>query len=74
VEHVYEGLKDFSEHAKVWRAQEIPVQFHYNHNDRIPPVLIMPDDGWFLVNNTHDKLPMSKLFYPNVQYRKMNKN
>ena len=63
VDLVYEELKDFNLHAKVRKANDIPSQFHYNSNDRIPPILIIPDDGWYLVNHTHDKLPMSKLYF-----------
>ena len=49
-------------HVKVWKKEDIPKQFHYSNNDRIPPILLMPDDGWFLVNKTDDKIPMSMFF------------
>lgn len=57
---VYAGLKDFNARAKVYKKEEIPKHFHYNNNGRIPPILILPDDGWFLLNNTHDRLYESK--------------
>jgi len=60
VDAVYNQLKGFHQHAKVWKKNDIPDQFHYKHNDRIAPIIIMPEVGWWLVQNKTDKIPLSK--------------
>lgn len=33
-------------HAKVYRAEELPARFHLRDNPRIPPVWLVPEEGW----------------------------
>ncbi len=35
-------------HAKIYRKSEIPARFNYRSNKRIAPILVLPDEGWFL--------------------------
>ncbi|MEP6718470.1 MAG: ectonucleotide pyrophosphatase/phosphodiesterase [bacterium] len=36
--------------ARVFRKSEIPERFHYRNNPRIAPLLVLPDEGWALMN------------------------
>ncbi|XP_066107909.1 bis(5'-adenosyl)-triphosphatase ENPP4 isoform X1 [Saccopteryx bilineata] len=48
---VYNKLKNCSSHMNVYLKEEIPARFHYQHNDRIQPVLLVADEGWTIVLN-----------------------
>ena len=37
-------------HSTCWRKQDLPVQWHYGSNPRIPPILCQPDLGWLLLD------------------------
>ena len=39
-------------HLQVYLREEVPARLHYSHGDRIPPVVLMADDGW----NSESKL------------------
>jgi predicted AlkP superfamily pyrophosphatase or phosphodiesterase len=34
--------------AKIYKRQDIPARFNYRNNKRIPPLLVLPDEGWVL--------------------------
>jgi len=36
--------------ARVFRKAELPARFHYRDSARIPPLLVLPDEGWVLTN------------------------
>ncbi|XP_078483545.1 ectonucleotide pyrophosphatase/phosphodiesterase family member 5-like [Ciona intestinalis] len=56
---VYKSLMKMDpEQVFVWKKSEIPDNYHYKHNIRIPPILINVKDGWFLVDYPNDPLPM----------------
>jgi len=42
-------------HAKAYLAQDLPARFHLSGNARIPPVWIVPDEGWELEARNHFK-------------------
>lgn len=48
---VYNKLKNCSSHMNVYLKEDIPARFHYQHNDRIPPVVLVADEGWTIVQN-----------------------
>ncbi|KAM8778760.1 bis(5'-adenosyl)-triphosphatase ENPP4 isoform 2-T2 [Rhynchonycteris naso] len=48
---VYNKLKNCSSHMNVYLKEDIPARFHYKHNDRIQPVLLVADEGWTIVLN-----------------------
>ncbi|XP_076802715.1 ectonucleotide pyrophosphatase/phosphodiesterase family member 5-like [Clavelina lepadiformis] len=58
LDSVYEDLLKIGPYASVWKREDIPAHFHYNNNNRIPPVLVAVKDKWLLLNNTSDELPM----------------
>jgi predicted AlkP superfamily pyrophosphatase or phosphodiesterase len=50
-EAIYEALKaGLPPQAKVYRKREVPARFHYSNSPRIPPLLVLPDEGWILTN------------------------
>jgi predicted AlkP superfamily pyrophosphatase or phosphodiesterase len=49
---IYDALKaGLPSHAKVYRKQDVPARFHYSDSPRIPPLLVLPDEGWILTNS-----------------------
>nr|XP_042122643.1 bis(5'-adenosyl)-triphosphatase ENPP4 isoform X3 [Peromyscus maniculatus bairdii]XP_042122644.1 bis(5'-adenosyl)-triphosphatase ENPP4 isoform X3 [Peromyscus maniculatus bairdii] len=51
VTEVYDKLKHCSPHMTVYLKEEIPDRFHYQHNDRIQPIILVADEGWTIVLN-----------------------
>nr|CAG31819.1 hypothetical protein RCJMB04_11m23 [Gallus gallus] len=46
-EYVYNLLKQCDDrHMKVYLKEEIPDRFHYRHNKRIQPIILIADEGW----------------------------
>ena len=44
---IYETLKTkLPAHARIYRKGEMPARFHYTNSARIPPLLVLPDEGW----------------------------
>lgn len=40
-------------HLRVYRREDIPADYHYTHNRRIPPILLEPDEHyWVCYNNS----------------------
>ena len=35
-------------HVTAYRKEDIPDHFHYKHNDRIMPIIVVSDEGWTL--------------------------
>ena len=51
-EYVYNLLKQCDDrHMKVYLKEEIPDRFHYRHNKRIQPIILIADEGWTIVQN-----------------------
>ncbi|CAH1800214.1 unnamed protein product, partial [Owenia fusiformis] len=61
LETVYNALKDKHPHMKVFKKDEIPTEYHYSNNPRIPPILIQMDLGWNIVFNETDKKQWTNL-------------
>ncbi|HWA28416.1 MAG TPA: ectonucleotide pyrophosphatase/phosphodiesterase [Lacunisphaera sp.] len=40
------SLERLPQHAKAYRAEDLPARFHLAGNARIPPVWILPEEGW----------------------------
>ncbi len=53
VDALYEKLKK-TEHAKIYRRENMPERFHFRNNDRIPPVILVADEGWHI-----ERLPLT---------------
>ncbi|KAM3930511.1 bis(5'-adenosyl)-triphosphatase ENPP4 isoform 1-T4 [Leptodactylus fuscus] len=48
---VYDLLKKCIKNAKVYLKDDIPDRYHYKHNSRIQPIIIVADEGWTIVQN-----------------------
>ncbi|XP_062972011.1 bis(5'-adenosyl)-triphosphatase ENPP4 [Elgaria multicarinata webbii] len=49
--YVYNLMKNCSPHMKVYLKEEIPDRYHYHHNKRIQPIILVADEGWTIVQN-----------------------
>ena len=46
---IYSTLKaKLPPRVKVYRKAELPARLHYSNGSRIPPLLVLPDEGWTL--------------------------
>ncbi|XP_054845746.1 bis(5'-adenosyl)-triphosphatase ENPP4 [Eublepharis macularius] len=49
--YVYDKLKTCNPNMKVYRKEDIPDRYHYHHNERIQPIILVADEGWTIVQN-----------------------
>ncbi|PIK33351.1 hypothetical protein BSL78_29837 [Apostichopus japonicus] len=47
---LYEAMQK-AEHVKVYKKEEIPEQYHYKNNVRVPPIVVVADEGWMVVGS-----------------------
>jgi predicted AlkP superfamily pyrophosphatase or phosphodiesterase len=59
VDALYNEFAGRENHFKVYRRENMPARFHYTDNPRIPPVVLVADEGWYI--NKHPVDP-SKYF------------
>jgi predicted AlkP superfamily pyrophosphatase or phosphodiesterase len=53
-EVIYDTLKaGLPPQAKVYRRRDVPARFHYSDSPRIPPLLVLPDEGWIVTDRQH---------------------
>lgn len=38
--------------VRAYRREDMPARLHYNHGDRIPPILLLLDEGWCVEQKT----------------------
>jgi predicted AlkP superfamily pyrophosphatase or phosphodiesterase len=51
---IYETLKaKLPSQVKIYRKSETPARFHYSNSPRIAPLLILPKEGWVVVNREY---------------------
>lgn len=50
-DQIYHNLSGINENVKVWKKSDIPPEYHYSNNKRIPPVLMAADEGWGIKDN-----------------------
>jgi len=50
---VFQALKNASkkESFQVYKKKEVPVQYHYQHNRRIAPIIVVANEGWEIYQN-----------------------
>lgn len=51
--HAFKRLQRKSGHFEVYKRESIPMRYHYSHNERIAPLLVVPEAGWLLI--THER-------------------
>lgn len=49
--YVYSLVKNCSIHMKAYLKDDIPDRYHYHHNPRIQPIILVADEGWTIVQN-----------------------
>ncbi|KAM5165353.1 bis(5'-adenosyl)-triphosphatase enpp4-like isoform 1-T2 [Mantella aurantiaca] len=65
VNYVYNLLKNCSSHMKVFLKEEIPDRYHYKHNNRIQPIILVADEGWTIVQNGSSHINLGNHGYDN---------
>lgn len=50
-DEVYSKLVDANPNMVVFKKEDIPKHFHYQHNIRIMPILIEAKEGWTIMQN-----------------------
>lgn len=50
-DEVYNNLLDANPNMVVYKKEDIPAHFHYQHNIRIMPILIEAKEGWTIMQN-----------------------
>ncbi|XP_030054627.1 bis(5'-adenosyl)-triphosphatase ENPP4 [Microcaecilia unicolor] len=48
---LYNALKNCSTSMKAYLKEAIPNRYHYKHNRRIQPIILVADEGWTFVQN-----------------------
>ncbi|XP_074642002.1 glycerophosphocholine cholinephosphodiesterase ENPP6-like isoform X2 [Tubulanus polymorphus] len=48
-EQIYNGFKGKHKHMHIFHKNEIPEIWHFQNNDRIPPLLLVTEPGWTIV-------------------------
>lgn len=48
VDALYAQFAGKENHFKVYRRENMPARFHYTDNPRIPPVVLVADEGWYI--------------------------
>jgi predicted AlkP superfamily pyrophosphatase or phosphodiesterase len=48
VDALYHQFAGKENHFKVYRRENMPARFHYTDNPRIPPVVLVADEGWYI--------------------------
>lgn len=57
VEQIYQELYNYTQHHpndahfQVYLREHVPNRFHYNDNNRIPPIVAIPDVGYVMVSH-----------------------
>lgn len=54
VDALYAALKRKAKHFRIYRREETPKRLHFRANDRIPPLVLLADEGWFIVPRTSE--------------------
>lgn len=49
---LYDSLKKKGKHFRVYRREKMPARYHFRDNERIPPVVLVADEGWYISKRT----------------------
>ncbi|MGB7213413.1 MAG: nucleotide pyrophosphatase/phosphodiesterase family protein [Gemmatimonadales bacterium] len=50
---VYHRLKDANPHLQVYWKADVPARFHYNSSPRIPAIVAIADEGWYVTTHAY---------------------
>jgi predicted AlkP superfamily pyrophosphatase or phosphodiesterase len=51
IDEMYRALKDKHRALAIYKREEIPSHLHYRHNNRIPPIVGLADEGWTVTSH-----------------------
>ncbi|XP_070781852.1 ectonucleotide pyrophosphatase/phosphodiesterase family member 5 [Enoplosus armatus] len=66
LEDVYSKLVNANPNMVVYKKEDIPGHFHYQHNIRIMPILIEAKEGWTIVQNRTEPFKLGNHGYNNT--------
>ncbi|XP_040920706.1 ectonucleotide pyrophosphatase/phosphodiesterase family member 5 [Toxotes jaculatrix] len=66
LEEVYSKLVDANPNMVVYKKEEIPNHFHYQHNTRIMPIIIEAKEGWTVMQNRTGPFMLGNHGYDNT--------
>lgn len=66
LEEVYNKLVDANPNMVVYKKENIPEHFHYQHNIRIMPILIESKEGWTVMQNRTGSFMLGNHGYDNT--------
>jgi predicted AlkP superfamily pyrophosphatase or phosphodiesterase len=52
VDMLFRVFKQKENHFKTYRSENMPKRYHFRNNPRIPQVVLVADDGWYLSRRT----------------------
>ena len=52
VETLFQAFHGKENHFKVYRPEDLPERYYYRDNPRIPPVILVAEDAWYLSNRS----------------------
>ena len=55
VDALYAAFKGKEKHFKTYRNETMPKEYHFRDNPRIPPVVLVADDSWYLSNRSSNE-------------------
>jgi predicted AlkP superfamily pyrophosphatase or phosphodiesterase len=58
---LYDAFKSREKHFKVYRADNMPERFHFRDNPRIPPIVVVADDSWYLAKRSSSEPPTREM-------------
>lgn len=65
LEEVYSKLVDANPNMMVYKKEDVPEHFHYQHNVRIMPILIESKEGWTIMQNRSRRYMLGNHGYNN---------
>uniref|UniRef100_A0A3Q3VLH1 Uncharacterized protein n=1 Tax=Mola mola TaxID=94237 RepID=A0A3Q3VLH1_MOLML len=66
LDEVYSKLVDANPNMAVYKKEDIPAHFHYQHNARIMPILIEAKEGWTIMQNRSGHFILGNHGYDNT--------
>ncbi|XP_029352426.1 ectonucleotide pyrophosphatase/phosphodiesterase family member 5 [Echeneis naucrates] len=66
VQEVYNKLLDANPNMVVYKKEEIPTHFHYQHNIRIMPIILEAKEGWTIMQNRTGHVMLGNHGYDNT--------
>ncbi|XP_055982106.1 ectonucleotide pyrophosphatase/phosphodiesterase family member 5 [Sorex fumeus] len=66
IDEVYEALVHAHPNLTIYKKEEIPEKWHYQHNNRIQPLIAVADEGWYILQNKSDDFMLGNHGYDNA--------